>query len=116
MRAMPLDQYRQISGKKSKYGAVKATVDGIKFDSAKEAARYQVLKTLERTGHIQSLILQPRFDLVINDIKCGFYKADFEYVNNGERIIEDVKGMKTPIYNLKKKLVKAIHNIDIYET
>jgi len=101
---------------RNKYRAVKTVVGGIKFDSKKEAARYQVLRMLERTGHIQALKLQPRFDLIINGVKCGFYKADFEYIDNGNRVIEDVKGMKTPIYNLKKKLVKAIHNIDIHET
>ena len=100
----------------SKYRAVKVVIDGIKFDSKKEGARYNQLKLLERAGKIKDLKLQPRFDLIINDCKCGFYKADFDYVENGKRVIEDVKGMKTPVYNLKKKLIKAIYGIEIFET
>lgn len=101
---------------KNKYNAKKTTVDGIQFDSKKEAKRYVVLAKLEQVGLISNLVLQPRFDLIINGLKCGFYKADFEYIKQSVRIVEDVKGMKTPIYNLKKKLVKAIHGVDILET
>lgn len=101
---------------RNKYKAIKTVVDGIKFDSKKEAARYRNLKLLERAGEITNLVLQPRFDLMVNGIKCGFYKADFQYLRNHETITEDVKGVKTPVYNLKKKLIKAIYNIDIFET
>ena len=101
---------------RSKYRAIKTIVDDITFDSKKEAKRYIQLKLMVRSGNISDLKLQPRFDLIVNGYKCGFYKADFEYIENGKRVIEDVKGMKTPIYNLKKKLVKAIHGIDIFET
>lgn len=101
---------------RNKYRAIKTIVDGITFDSKKEAKRYVQLKLMVKTGAISDLKLQPRFDLIINDCKCGFYKADFDYIENGKRIIEDVKGMKTPVYNLKKKLIKAIYGIDIFET
>ena len=101
---------------RSKYRAIKTIVDDITFDSKKEARRYIQLKLMVRSGNISNLKLQPRFDLIVNGCKCGFYKADFEYIENGKRVIEDVKGMKTPMYNLKKKLVKAIHGIDIFET
>jgi hypothetical protein len=102
---------------RNKYGAIKTTVDGIKFDSKKEAARYGVLKLCEKAGSISNLSLQPKFDLIVNGTKIGFYKADFKYNNlNGKEVIEDVKGMKTPVYNLKKKLIKAIYGIDIFET
>ena len=100
----------------SKYKAVKTVVDGIKFDSKKEARRYSQLKLIEKSGAISELSLQPRFDLIVNDKKCGFYKADFKYIENGKEVIEDVKGILTPVYRLKKKLVKAIYNIDIFET
>ncbi len=101
-----------------KYRAVKTTVDGITFDSKKEAARYKELKVLENTGHIKKLELQKRYDFVINQLKLGFYKADFVYWDNenDEEVVEDVKGIKTPMYNLKKKLMKAIYQIDIFET
>ena len=101
---------------RNKYRAIKTIVDGIKFDSKKEARRYSQLKLLEKAGAITDLKLQPRFDLIVNNCKCGFYKADFEYVENEKKIIEDVKGMKTPVYNLKKKLIKAIYGIEIFET
>jgi len=100
----------------SKYNAVKTVVDGIKFDSKKEARRYSQLKLMEKSGAISDLSLQPRFDLIVSGKKCGFYKADFKYVENGKEVIEDVKGILTPVYRLKKKLVKAIYNIDIFET
>jgi len=104
--------------KRNKYGAVKTEVDGIKFDSKAEAKRYKELKMLSSTGVIADLNLQPRYDLVINGVKCGFYKADFVYwdVENNCSVVEDVKGMKTPVYRLKKKLMFAIHGIDILET
>jgi hypothetical protein len=101
---------------RNKYRAIKTVVDGIKFDSKKEAGRYKGLRLLEKCGEITELTLQPRFDLIINDVKCGFYKADFQYVMDGKTIVEDVKGMKTPVYNLKKKLIKAIYGIEIFET
>ena len=100
----------------SKYNAVKSVVDGIKFDSKKEARRYSQLKLMEKSGAISNLSMQPRFDLIVNGEKCGFYKADFKYIENGKEVIEDVKGVLTPVYRLKKKLVKAIYNIDIFET
>ena len=101
---------------RNKYGAIKTTVDGIKFDSKKEAARYQVLKLMEKSGDIFDLVLQPKFDLIVNGTKIGFYKADFQYTNAFAVVVEDVKGMKTPIYNLKKKMIKAIYGFDIFET
>lgn len=101
---------------RNKYGAIKTTVDGIKFDSKKEAARYRALVLLQKAGHISDLSLQPKFDLIVNGTKIGFYKADFKYMLNGDQVIEDVKGMKTPVYNLKKKMIKAIYGFDIYET
>ena len=116
---------------RSKYKAVKTTIDGITFDSKKEAKRYTELKLLEKSGMITHLELQPTYDITINGAKICKYKADFRYFtvrqeNNeqyynskGEwqtptmtgdkegQIVEDVKGFKTPIYRLKKKLVEA---------
>ena len=116
---------------RSKYKAVKTTVDGITFDSKKEAKRYTELKLLEKAGHITHLELQPEYQITINGAKICKYKADFRYFtvraesnersynSKGEwqtptktgdkegQIVEDVKGFKTPIYRLKKKLVEA---------
>ena len=101
-----------------KYRAVKTIVDGIRFDSKKEAARYQELKFLLLGGSITHLFLQQRFDFVVNAVKIGFYKADFVYFDKdkGVEVVEDVKGAKTPVYNLKKRLMLAIHGIKIFET
>ena len=118
---------------RSKYKAVKTTIDGITFDSKREAKRYTELKLLEKSGMITHLELQPTYDITINGAKICKYKADFRYFtvrqeNNeqyynskGEwqtptmtgdkegQIVEDVKGFKTPIYRLKKKLVEACY-------
>lgn len=104
--------------KRSKYNNKKVVIDGIKFDSIRESRRYLDLKNLERGYEIYELELQPRYDFELNGVKMGFYKADFRYYDHAKNctIIEDVKGMKTPIYNLKKKMMKAFHGIDIFET
>lgn len=102
--------------RKNKYNAKKVTIDGITFHSGAEGRRFVVLKLLEKAGDIKNLELQPRFDFMHNGVKMGFYKADFRYIEKGLSVVEDVKGQKLPIYNLKKKMMKAFYNIDIYET
>lgn len=113
---------RMAPAKRSKYGAVKTTVDGITFDSAKEAKRYGELKLLERAGKIDSLVLQPVFEIFVDVSQDGDrrvricdYRADFQYYRKRERIVEDVKGMKTPVYRIKKKLVEALYDLTITE-
>lgn len=94
-----------------KYRAIKTTVDGITFASKAEAKRYSELKLMQRAGAIINLKLQPKFRLQTGytngagtKIRPIDYVADFMYEENGKVIIEDVKGMKTPVYNLKKKI------------
>lgn len=94
-----------------KYHSRKTTIDGITFDSKKEAQRYVELKTLETAGRISHLVLQPEFVLIPSFKKNGktfrktVYRADFSYLDkNGNYIIEDTKGFKTDVYLLKKKL------------
>lgn len=95
-----------------KYNAKKTVVDGITFDSKAEAARYCELKLLERQGIIKDLRLQPRFRLqdgfTASDgkkIRPLDYVADFMYVDNdGAAVVEDVKGVQTDAYKIKKKL------------
>jgi hypothetical protein len=94
---------------RSKYRNVRTEVDGIKFASRAEAKRYQELKILERAGEITRLDLQPRFDCWVNGNKVCTYVSDFRYFTDAGQIIEDVKGMKTPVYKLKKKLVEACY-------
>lgn len=95
-----------------KYNAKKTAVDGITFDSKKEATRYRELKALERVGKIDRLELQPRFVLMDGfryegkAVRKIEYVADFLYrdLSTCELIVEDVKGVKTDVYKLKKKL------------
>lgn len=95
-----------------KYHNKKTTVDGITFDSKAEAARYCELKLLEKSGYISDLKLQPEFELIPAFSKNGkryrktVYKADFCYVDRktGKTLVEDVKGVKTQVYAMKKKL------------
>lgn len=102
--------------RQGKYNAKKTTVDGIVFDSAWEAKRYSTLKVLEKSGEITDMRLQVPFELKVNGVKICTYKADFVYFQGEEEIVEDAKGVKTPEYTLKKKLMKAIHGIEIKET
>lgn len=94
-----------------KYNARKTVVDGITFDSKAEAARYCELKLLERQGIIEDLRLQPRFRLqdgfTASDgkkIRPLDYVADFSYTDGAKKVVEDVKGVKTDAYKIKKKL------------
>jgi len=103
--------------KPSKYHNRKVLSQNIQFDSCKEMNRYQELLLLERAGEITNIELQVRYDLVVNGHKLGFYKADFRYeeVATSTVIVEDVKGVRTPVYMLKKKLMKALYGIEIIE-
>lgn len=87
----------------TKYKNIRCEVDGIRFDSRKEANHYCELKLLEKAGAITDLKLQVKFTLHAG-IK---YIADFTYTENGKTIIEDVKGVRTAVYRLKKKLMAA---------
>ena len=102
-----------------KYGNKKTVVDGIKFDSKWESQRYLYLKSLEKADRVKNLELQPKFIISVNGQKICTYIADFKYDREDkdgvwEHIVEDAKGVETPEFKLKKKLMKAVHNIDIY--
>lgn len=95
-----------------KYGNRKTVVNGIKFDSKAEAERYKELKLLEKAGLIKSLILQPEF-LLQDKFKYNGrteravkYIADFKYfdVARGVYVVEDVKGVETEAFKIKRKL------------
>jgi len=105
---------------RNKYHAVRTEVDGIGFASKREAQRYVELKLLEKAGEITCLELQPVFPLLAayrgGGVAVGKYLADFRYIRkDGEVIVEDVKGVKTPVYNLKKKIVRANYGVQIVE-
>lgn len=102
----------QIENKKSKYGANKVEVDGIKFDSKKEADFYNELKLRLLAGDIKGFCRQAEFVLAPN----LRYKADFVVFNSdGTADVIDVKGFKTDVYKLKKKLFEDKFNLKIRE-
>lgn len=95
----------------NKYRNKKTIIDGIKFDSIVEGRRYKELKILEKGNCVTDLKLQPKFELQTKftnakgeHIRAITYKADFSYIENGKIIVEDVKGVETKDFKLKKKL------------
>lgn len=127
---------------KCKYKNKKVVIDGITFDSKKEALRYKELKTLERAGIIQKLQRQVKYVLIpaqyertdevytkgkdkgkpkkgrLIERECAYY-ADFVYMQNGNTIVEDVKGYRDgQAYNLfviKRKLMLYVHGVAVKE-
>lgn len=115
-------QYPAHLKKKHKYNACKIVVDDKMFDSKKEATRYIKLKIARHGGVISNLELQPVFILQEKfkhrgkTIRAIKYIADFRYQKNGVDIVEDVKGMRTPVYGLKKKMfLKKYPDIEFRE-
>lgn len=121
----------------SKYQNRKVTVDGITFDSRKEANRYRELLLLERAGAISGLKRQVRFQLLpavyeeyerysektgkqlVNGRRCVeravWYVADFVYQQDGKTIVEDAKGFRTKEFILKRKMMRFVHGIVVKE-
>lgn len=120
---------RMAPARRSKYRAVKSTVDGVTFHSQAEARRYSELKLLERAGEIRTLVLQPRFPLEAwtngriahGGEVLGQYVADFRYevfsrgLGRWRVVVEDVKGFSTPLYKWKKRHVEAQYGITVVE-
>lgn len=121
-----------------KYGNRKVAVDGIAFDSIREARRYKQLKLLLLAGEIVCLQMQVPFELVpaqyeeTSEVytkgprkgqpkqgkcieKSVVYVADFVYFENGKRVVEDTKGVRTPEYIIKRKLMLHKYGIRIRE-
>lgn len=120
---------------KNKYQSKKTTVDGVRFDSKKEARRWQELRLLEKAGKISDLKRQVKFVLIpaqrdpdtkgprggiikgrLLERECS-YIADFTYKIPESRklIVEDTKGMRTTDYIIKRKLMLYVHGIRIHE-
>lgn len=128
--------YRRTHG--TKYGNKKVEVNGIAFDSKKEAKRYTELLLLERAGAIHDLEMQKKFILIpaqrefTNEVytkgnKKGHFKpgkllekecsyiADFVYIKDGKIVVEDTKGFRTKDYIIKRKLMLHEYGIRIVE-
>lgn len=106
----------------AKYGNRKVIRDGIEFDSVKECQRYCELKLMQRAGLISDLQMQVSFELIPSQRIAGkvveracSYVADFVYQQDGQKVVEDTKGFKTPEYIIKRKLLLWVHGIRIRE-
>ena len=104
--------------KQNKYKAQPTWVDGIRFASKREAKRYSELKLLETARKITCLERQKRYALTVIETPIGHYVADFMYIDmdTGERVVEDTKGFRTPLYKWKKRHFEAQYGIPIKET
>ena len=97
----------------NKYNNIKTVVDGIKFDSKREAYYYLYYKRLQETKIISNLKLQTPIKFDIDGKHIFTYKADFEYEDEYGHHYIDVKGVETPVFRLKKKLIAAKYKIII---
>lgn len=105
-----------------KYHNHKTEFDGILFDSKKEAQRYAILRGMEWAGAIRNLRRQVKYKLIEGrrwsngkKHRDTYYIADFVYTVHGREVVEDVKGIRTPVYKLKRELMKEKYNIEIQE-
>lgn len=90
------------------------------FQSIKEAERYVALAREHDAGRIRDLVVQPQFPLTVVTpagvrVRIGSYVGDFQYVRDGRVIVEDVKGVRTAVYRLKRKHAEAEHGIRVEE-
>jgi hypothetical protein len=109
-------EYRAMKPRKNKYRAVKTKVGDIEFHSKREAARYVVLLDRLKRGEIRNLELQVPIPVKLNGKKVFTYIADFIYFEGPNRIIDDSKGFKTPVYRLKKRILEAHLGVKIRES
>ncbi len=101
--------------RQNKFGAVRTVLDGITFASRREAAYYAELKLRERIGEVSAVEMQPRYALTIKGQLIGTYKPDFRFWDNlqGRERVVDVKGVITREFQRTKRLMRAIHGIEV---
>lgn len=99
---------------RNKYGAKKITINGEKFDSKGEFQRWSFLLLMQQQGKISKLERQVTFEFELNKVEICKYIADFVYFDqNGEKVVEDFKGVITDTFRIKRKMMKAFHGIDV---
>ena len=106
----------------TKYKSRKVTVNGVVFDSRKEANRWCELALLQKAGQVTDLQRQVKYELIpsqridgkVAERACT-YVADFVYRENGKTVVEDTKGFKTKDYIIKRKLMLWVHGIKVRE-
>ena len=99
----------------AKYGNRKTIVGSSVFRSKREAEAFTLLQAREHIGEIQQLRREVEYNLVVNGIHVCDYRADFTYLENGRLVVADAKGHKTKDYILKRKLMHAVHGVQILE-
>lgn len=115
------EEYKAMAPKRrgrSKYNAQAVILeDGLRFDSKKEAARWNQLVLLERAGVIQGLRRQVPFVLIDKSAhgRAIKYVADFSYMQDGVEIVEDAKGYRTEVYKLKRRMMAERYGIIVKE-
>lgn len=103
---------------KAKYRNKPVVIGGRRFASIKEGNRALLLRQWEREGKISGLEFQPEFKIEVYGHTICRYFGDFAYMKDGKKIIEDCKSeaTKTPVYRIKRKLMLAVHGIEVLET
>jgi hypothetical protein len=116
------EQFNQYMANKkqkrpNKFNAEPTVVDGIRFDSKKEAAYYGTLQVRKRCGEITEILIHKKFKLAVNGVHICDYEADFVItLASGKVQVLDVKGAATeglPIFRMKKALMMAVHGIEV---
>jgi hypothetical protein len=99
----------------NKFRAVRTTLDGITFDSKREAAYYAELKLRERAGEVSEVELQPRFPLMVGSEVIGSYRADFKFWDNREnkQRVVDIKGVEPKGFRRTLKHVRAQYGVEV---
>lgn len=128
MNVYGIPVYPSLRNKGNKFRAQKTVINGITFDSKKEAERYFDLCMLEKAGEIKDLRRQVEYELIPAHVKSNgkkeqkcTYVADFTYINNktGGFVVEDVKGLKKgaayQVFVIKRKLMLDRYGIEIKE-
>lgn len=101
--------------KPSKFKNIRTVIDGISFPSKAEGAYYSMLKLRERAGEVSNVEMQKPYALTVNGVLVCTYRADFVFDDLREKRhrVVDVKGVQTPEFKIKKKLMWAVHKIEV---
>ena len=105
----------KIAKRPAKYRNTRTEAHGKTFASKKEAKRYDEVLLLQKAKQINSLKCQHRFPLKVEGVLVATYVADFFYhdIRTGKQVVEDVKGLKLPLFEIKAKLLKILHGLEV---
>lgn len=106
---------RKFPKRKNKYNNLLTEFNGVKYHSRLEARYAALLSLREKAKEVEGVKRQERFPLEVNGQKIGTYIADFSFFDKVKKVnrVVDVKGVETDVFKMKKKLMKAVHGIDV---